>query len=95
MGMIFPVLAIPFVLGIVISRLYVRARATLDPLYLVLYGIAAECVLVSITTDRFFEGTTLLYATVALVAGRLCRRAPRTGSAAADLAPANTATTRA
>ena len=91
----FGVLAIPFVLGIVISRLYVRARATLDPLYLVLYGIAAECVLVSITTDRFFEGTTLLYATVALVAGRLCRRAPRTGSAAAELASANSATTKA
>jgi oligosaccharide repeat unit polymerase len=78
------VFGIPLVLGAVSSAVYVKARASADPSYTIFFGITANAILASITTDRFFEGSTLWYIAVTMVVARFCRRASPVSNVAAS-----------
>lgn len=81
------VIGTPLVLGWVTGRVYVRCRMQPTGYYVIVYGIAATAIIGSITTDRFFEGTTLLYIVVAFFTRWFCERPHAKRLASETIAP--------
>ena len=68
------VILFPFVLGIISGKVYRWCRMEPSPFHAILYGIVATSVLASVETERFFEGTSLLYIAVTLATRVYCER---------------------
>ncbi len=88
------IVLIPSLLGVVTAIAYWRGQAG-DVISIGIYAILGNCIIASIATDRFFEGTTLWYlvlTTVVTASAALSRRADASVSGVVSMQGQDTST---